>query len=205
MIPKKIHYIHLGNGAPSPLLRRCIGSFHKYCPDFEIKKWSESNFDIGESRFAREAYSKKKYAFTSDYMRLKILENEGGIYMDTDMELYRPLNGFLGNKAFVGFYGCADMIGGSIIGAEGGHPFIRELLNEYGEREYDSTMIEKNITRALVAKYPDFKLNDTKQSLGNITVYPSDVFYETTYPNKEQKRTRNTVSNHHFVGSWKQN
>lgn len=103
MIPKIIHYVWLGGGEKSEKIKRCIESWKKYLPDYEIKEWNESNFDLNLCDFTRQSYDKKMYAFTSDVIRLYALYTEGGIYMDTDVEVYKPLDEFLNDEAFTGF------------------------------------------------------------------------------------------------------
>ena len=103
MIPKIIHYCWFG-GKPLPeLAQKCIASWKKYCPDYEIKEWNESNFNLNSCDYVREAYEAKKWAFITDYVRLYAMVTEGGIYMDTDVEVIKPLDPFLKHKAFSGF------------------------------------------------------------------------------------------------------
>ena len=103
MIPKVIHYIWLGGAPLSPLIEKCIESWKKQCPDYEIKRWDESNLDIGKYKFAKEAYDAKNWAFASDVFRYDVLYNNGGIYLDTDVELLKPLDEFLKYNFFAGF------------------------------------------------------------------------------------------------------
>ena len=103
MIPKKIHYIWFGKGEKNERIKTCIESWKKYLPDYEIIEWTEDNFDININDFAKLAYDNKKWAYVSDVARLWILYNEGGIYMDTDVELYKPLDEFLNEEGFIGF------------------------------------------------------------------------------------------------------
>ena len=95
MIPKTIHYCWFGRNKKSPLIEMCIDSWKKYCPNYGIKEWNEDNFDINQCQFVKEAYATKKWAFVSDYARLYILKEHGGIYMDTDVEVIKPLDRFL--------------------------------------------------------------------------------------------------------------
>ena len=97
-IPKIIHYCWFGGGAISPENRKCMESWKKYCPDYKIIEWNDQNFDISTNRYAQQAYEAKKYAFVSDYVRLAVLYEYGGIYLDTDVELVRPLDELLERK-----------------------------------------------------------------------------------------------------------
>lgn len=103
MIPKKIHYVWLGRGEKSQKIKDCIASWQKFMPDYEIKEWNEDNFDINYNDFTRQSYDLKQYAFTSDVVRLYALYKEGGIYMDTDVLMYKPLYDFENEQGFTGF------------------------------------------------------------------------------------------------------
>ena len=102
MIPKIIHYCWFG-GKPLPkLAKKCIASWKKFCPDYEIKEWNESNFDLNSCTYVKEAYDSKKYAFVSDYARFWILHRYGGVYFDTDVELLKSIDDILADGAFMG-------------------------------------------------------------------------------------------------------
>ena len=103
MIPKVIHYCWFGKKPLPPLAVNCIDSWKKFCPDYEIIEWNEKNFDINSNTYVREAYENKKWAFVSDYVQLYALYNYGGIYMDTDVQVLKPLDAFLNDQAFSGF------------------------------------------------------------------------------------------------------
>ena len=103
MIPKIIHYVWLGHGEKSDKIKACIESWKKYMPDYEIKEWNEDNFDINYNDFTKQSYEKGMYAFTSDVIRLYALYYEGGIYMDTDVLMYKPLYDFENEEGFTGF------------------------------------------------------------------------------------------------------
>ena len=103
MIPKKIHYCWFGRNPLPPLALKCIASWKEYCPDYEIKEWNEDNFDLNCNAYVREAYEARKWAFITDYVRLYALVNEGGIYMDTDVEVLKPLDDLLCYDAVSGF------------------------------------------------------------------------------------------------------
>ena len=103
MIPKKIHYFWFGGNEKPKSVKKCIDSWKKYCPDYEVIEWNESNFDIRCMPFVEQAYEAKKYAFVSDVARLMMIYEYGGIYMDTDVEVIKPLDNLLENKAYMGF------------------------------------------------------------------------------------------------------
>ena len=138
-IPKIIHYCWFGGGPISPESRKCMESWKKYCPDYKIMAWTEQNFDISANRYAQQAYAAKKYAFVSDYARLVVLYRYGGIYLDTDVELVRPLDELLEHKGFIGMehsvpspYGRTLLVNtGSGVGAEPGCEMIGKMLAGY--------------------------------------------------------------------------
>ena len=130
MIPKKIHYIWFGRGEKNDRIKHCIESWKKYLPDYEIVEWNEDNFDVNLNDFTRKAYEEKKWAYVSDAARLWVLYNEGGIYMDVDVEVYKPLDEFLNQEGFMGFEATHYLSTGT-IGAEKGNPVIKYLLDFY--------------------------------------------------------------------------
>lgn len=138
-IPKIIHYCWFGGGPINPESRKCIESWKKYCPDYKIIEWNEQNFEISQNRYAQQAYEAKKYAFVSDYVRLAVLYEYGGIYLDTDVELVRPLDELLEHKGFIGMehsapspYGRTLLVNtGSGVGAEPGCEMIGKMLAAY--------------------------------------------------------------------------
>lgn len=131
MIPKKIHYCWFGRGEKSKKIKKCIESWRKYCPDYEIVEWNEDNFDVYQNAYTKYCYDNKKYAFLSDYARLLIVYYEGGIYYDTDVEVIKPINDLLKNKAFVGFEVNEYINTGIGFGAEKDSSAIKLMINEY--------------------------------------------------------------------------
>lgn len=130
-IPKVLHYCWFG-GAPKPKnIQNCIRSWKKYCPDYEIIEWNEQNFDVSQSLYTRQAYDARRWAFVADYARLKILYEQGGIYMDTDVELLRPLDDLLAYPAFFGFQHNNEVATGLSFGAEARSPVVKALLDDY--------------------------------------------------------------------------
>lgn len=208
MIPKIIHYVWVGGNPLTPLAEKCIESWRKFCPDYEIKRWDETNFDINQNEYCKEAYENKKWAFVSDYIRLKVLHDEGGIYMDTDVEVVKSLDAFLNNPAFSGFENDT-MIPTGIIGAEKNNPWICELLKDYDDRRFvkedgtfDLTTNVILITENTVKQYPNIQLNNTLQKLENVTFYTKDYFCPFVNEIKRLIKTKNTHAIHWFAGSW---
>lgn len=206
MIRKKIHYIWFGGKSLSNLAEKCIESWKKYCPDYEIIEWNENNFDFRNNSYALEAYRNKKWAFVSDYARLKILFEEGGIYMDTDVELLQSLNDFLDYKLFFGFE-AVDRISTGIIGAEKNNADIKKLLESYDTRSFvnkdgtlDLTTNVEIITNYFVRK--GLCLNNIKQNLDDVMFFPCEFFCPKDYETKKINITKNSYAIHHFDGSW---
>lgn len=206
MIPKVIHYIWFGGKPLTPLAERCIASWREFCPDYEIKRWDESNFDVNMNQYCREAYDAKKWAFASDYARLWVLVNEGGIYMDTDVQVLKPLDGFLGEEAFSGFE-AEDRLPTGLMASRRQQPFFVKLLHGYDDRHFlrvdgtpDLTTNVTAITEACVAG--GLVLDNTKQTVEGFALYPSDYFCPMDWLTREVHLTENSHAIHHFDGSW---
>lgn len=206
MINKVIHYCWFGRNKKPELALRCIESWKKYCPDYEIIEWNEDNFDINSNQYVKEAYESKKWAFVTDYVRLYVLVKYGGIYMDTDVEVVKSLDPYLENQGFSGFESF-DRVPTGIMASEKDHPFYKKLLAEYDDRhfilkngEFDLTTNVITITRAFVEN--GLVLNNTKQIIQGIAMYPSDYFCPKDSETKIINLTENTVTIHHFDGSW---
>lgn len=207
MIPKLIHYCWFGGNPLPELAERCIASWREFCPDYEIRRWDESNFDLNENDYIREAYENKKWAFITDYVRLKVLYEIGGIYMDTDVQVCKSLDRFLSHAAFSGFENDHQIPTG-IMASEAGHPFFKEMLDYYTGRHFvreDGTFDQTTnvVTITEIGTRNGFIPNDTKQTVCGMTFYPHDVFCPKSHATGEINRTKNTVCIHHFDGSWK--
>ena len=134
-IPKIIHYCWFGGNKKPALIKRCIRSWKKYCPDYKIVEWNENNFDIHCIPFCEQAYEAKKWAFVSDYARLKVLLDHGGIYMDTDVQIFKNLDCFLNNEAFSCFEN-ATHIPTALMASAKGNRWMKMLLDDYDNRKF---------------------------------------------------------------------
>ena len=207
-IPKIIHYCWFG-GAPLPEnAHRCMESWKTFCPDYVIREWNESNFDVFQNRYAKEAYAAKKWAFVSDYARLKVLADYGGIYLDVDVELLRPFDDLLSLNGFLGFQSRSEVNSGLGFGAEPHHPVIEAMLHCYDnlpfllpDGSFDLLPCPQRNTRALEAL--GLRPNGTKQSLDGFVVFPPEVFCPMHHITGKLHVTPETYSIHHFHGSWK--
>lgn len=135
-IPKIIHYCWFGGGPISAESQKCMESWKKYCPDYKIIEWNDQNFDISTNRYAQQAYEAKKYAFVSDYVRLAVLYEYGGIYLDTDVELVRPLDELLELPGFMGFQTNNEVATGLGFGARKGNSVVQALLRDYDALDF---------------------------------------------------------------------
>ena len=137
MIPKILHYCWFGKGEMPDLVLKCIESWKNHLPHYEMRLWSEDNFDIASApQYVQEAYAAKKYAFVSDYVRLWALECEGGLYMDVDFEVYKPFDDLMEQyMAFAGYEGskCNPVMMG-VIAAQAHHPWTQEMMRTYKDR-----------------------------------------------------------------------
>ena len=206
MIPKTIHYCWFGRSEKPALAKKCIASWKKYCPDYEFVEWNEENFDVNCCVYTKEAYQAKKYAFVTDYVRLYAMLNYGGVYMDTDVELVRPIDEFLLHSAFSGFESTRYVPTG-IMAAAKGLPIIEELLAHYDGRHFimkdgslDTTTNCVAITDTML-KY-GLQLNGAYQVVQDFTFYPSDYFCPFVNETGELKKTKNTAAIHWFNKSW---
>ncbi len=206
MIPKTIHYCWFG-GKPKPkLANKCIKSWQKYCKDYEIIEWNESNFDINCNQYVKEAYESKKWAFVTDYVRLWAMYTQGGVYMDTDVELIKPLDKFLGEEAFSGFENEINIPTG-IMAAEKGSHIIKNLLSYYDDASFilpdgslnTCTNVE-TITKMMTER--GFVANNTYQCVDGFAFYPKEYFCPKDPFTGLCNITENTVAIHHFDGSW---
>lgn len=207
MIPKVIHYCWFGRGELPPLAKKCLDSWKKYCPDYEIKEWNEDNFDLDSYPYVREAYDKRKFAFVTDVVRLYALYHEGGIYMDTDVEVLKPLDRFLSHHAFSGFEND-QFVPTGIMASEKGGKWARDNLAYYEGRHFlkeDGSMdLTTNVVTITNYMLPlGLKQNNTFQDFpGLITFYPKDYFCPKSYADGKIYLTDNTYTIHHFSSSW---
>lgn len=207
MIPKTIHYCWFGGNPKPKLAEKCIRSWKKHCPDYELIEWSEENFDIASAPlYVRQAYEAKKWAFVTDYVRLYAMVTHGGIYMDTDVEVIKPLDDFLVHQAFSGFENSTDIPTG-IMGAEKGFPLFEELLHHYDsavfkkeDGSYDLTTNVLTITKKCVEK--GLIQNNEFQIINGFAVYPKEVFCPYDLATGEVIKTDRTYTIHWFSGSW---
>lgn len=203
MIEKIIHYCWFG-GSPLPKsVEKCMRSWKKYCPDYEILRWDESNFDINCNAWCAEMYKQKRWAFLSDYARLKIVYENGGVYLDTDVQLVKALDEVMNNSCFMGLDTTNMVANGLGFGAKMGHPFIKENMDAYEVlSDFNNPELNSWITTRLLEKYGVDCDSKVIQKLDGITIYPADYFCAKHTHTGIITITPNTISIHHFDCSW---
>ena len=203
MIPKKIHYCWFGRGELSAKAQKCIKSWKKYCPDYEIIEWNEDNFDVHQNEYTKKVYTEKKYAFLSDYARLKVVYEHGGVYLDVDVELVKSLDDLLENDAFFGFETKEFINTGVGFGAKQGSTAVKTLLEEYNQLldgTKDVIGCPKLNTEGLIKL--GLERNGQLQKLDECTVYPAEYFNPYDDPTGRLNKTKNTHSIHWYAKSW---
>ena len=208
MIPKKIHYCWFGGNPIPEKDKKCIESWKKYCPDYEIIEWNESNYDLNKNQYMAEAYKERKWGFVPDYARFDIIYNHGGFYLDTDVELIASLDILRDNKGYMGFEGGTWINGGIGFGGEAGNETIKGLIDMYDHLSFyqeDGNLNLKPspyyITEYLVKK--GLSRDNREQDVGDLHIYPTDYFAAKDYDTGKVHKTMNTISIHQYNASWK--
>ena len=207
MIPKIIHYCWFGGNPLPELALKCIESWKKFLPDYEIKEWNESNYDIRKIQYISQAYDAKKYAFVSDYARFDILYEYGGIYFDTDVEVLRSLEEIIKKGAFAGVECGGALNAGLGLATPAASPIYKEILESYDKSSFikkdgsmDLTTVVQRVSD-IFRKY-GFTNNDEIQYVKGITIYPTEYFCPKNYSSGVVNITENSYTIHHYDGSW---
>ena len=203
MEKKYIHYCWFGDKPLPKLAKKCIKSWKKYLPDYEIIRWSEENVDLEECPFIKEAYENKKWAFVADYARTKAIYEYGGIYFDTDVEVIRSLEELLRNDAFFCFENKQYVASGLGFGSVAHGKVIQAMLKEYEillDGKNGVRMCPKLNTQALVAL--GLKQNGRKQNVCEAVIYPMDVLNPYNSATGKLEKTENTFSIHWYEATW---
>ena len=212
MIPKVIHYCWFGKSKKPKLVKDCILSWKKHLPDYEIIEWNETNSDLSLP-FVREAYKQKKWAFVADYIRLKVLYENGGVYLDTDMLVLKPLDSLLSDKTFIGAE-CLEFINCAILGTVSKNEFIYSCFQQY---ENITIAVDFNwglisIPRILTAVFRDnYSFKEPFDKIiqeKDIVIYPPNYFYALPYENKydasnyKKHIQKESFAIHLWISSW---
>lgn len=207
MIPKTIHYCWFGGNDKSEKMLEYIESWKQHCPDYQIMEWNESNYDVTKHPFMEKAYAAKKWAFVSDYARIDILHEHGGIYLDTDVELLTTLDPFLGYDFFAGFENEEYVAFGLGFGSVAGHPILKDIMAYYDHTEFpDSSFLLPSISCPIiqtnVLKRYGLVCNNLNQEIRGGQVFSTEYFCPMSYETGETHCTERTVSIHHYDISW---
>ncbi len=208
MIPKKIHYCWVGGNPLPDGAKKCIRSWKKFCPDYQIIEWNESNYDFTTVPYMKDAFDAQKWGFVPDYARLDIIYKYGGIYLDVDVEIVKSFDPLLGLSAFAGFQDENYVNFGHGFGAVAGNPVIKTLLDSYSELNFINPDGSLNLvpspqlnTVTLIEKY-GIRPDGSYQELPDMTVFPSEYFCPKSFSDGIIRKTENTYSIHHFDASW---
>ena len=212
LMPKTIHYCWFGRKPLPKLAKRCIASWRKFLPEYEIKEWNEDNFDINLIPYTEEAYKLGKYAFVSDYARYWILFRHGGIYFDTDVEVIKDMDDIIAQGPFMGIERDKDSLSvapGLGMGADPGMEFYRKMLNLFEDWSPGDSegVLPALLVKGTTALFIDngFKLEDKMQTIDGITIYPNDYFNPMDDYTGKITLTQNTRSIHYYAKSWIEN
>ena len=217
MIPKVIHYCWFGNNPMPEKEQKCIESWKKFFPDFEIKKWDESNFDYSSCTFSRQAYEKKKYAFVSDYARAKLLYEQGGLYFDTDVEIIKEFPEDIMKlfssettvddvKFFMGFE-RRHFIGTAVMAVEKGNECIKKLLKYYEEHDFlmedgsIDNIANVSVLTDIMREY-GLELGGQKQTVAGFEIFNREYFYPKKMSEDDFRITNETCAIHKYSSSW---
>lgn len=213
MIPKIIHYVWFG-GKPLPdEYRENIENWKRLMPDYTVMEWNEKNFDVSSSRFMRQAYEAKKFAFVADAVRVDVIEKYGGIYLDTDVKVVKPFDGLLKNEFFIGFENDGNLET-AVFGSEPNHPAVRTLTDFYGKANFLGKNKKPDLTPNVIyftyffMRDYGLKMKPVNQSLvsfdggSRISVFSTDYFTPLNFNTRKETVTQNTYAVHAFANSW---
>ena len=209
MIPRIIHYCWFGGNPLPKSAQRCIASWRKFMPDCEIREWNEQNFDVNAHPYTRAAYAAGKYAFVSDFARYKILEEWGGIYFDTDVEMVASIDDLLKLGAFMGLEDAQPptVSSGLVMAVEAHHPIIQEMLDFYDAQAKEDTtaMLDTGIVVSGMTEifiHHGFVRENRYQEVAGISLYPSEYFDPMDNATGRIKQTTNTRTIHRYDRTW---
>lgn len=223
MIPKKIHFCWLSGDEFPPLIKYCIETWKKVLPDYEIILWDTSRFDINSVPWVKEAFEAKKYAFAADYIRFYALYTEGGIYLDSDVEVLRSFNSLLNSESFIGFEAATEMVEAAIVGSVTGMPWCKDILDFYKDKHFKLGMdtsgilapvVTGNVLRKRYSEFPNIiPTQPVNINNGEIVVYPAHYFSPIKYDieknysctkvtSSKYNKNSETICIHRFNASW---
>lgn len=208
-IPKIIHYCWFGKGEKPADVLYCINTWKKHMPDYKIIEWNESNFSVSNSnQYVKEAYRTRKWAFVADYVRLYALYEHGGIYFDTDVEVFKSFDSLLNNNSFFGFE-TKDFLMTAVMGAVKNSQIIKDFLKEYENMKFDASINLNEVTNVVtftkLMKNKGLKINGKEQIIEGAKIYPQAYFGSNDIINLVGKYRKSAYAYHHCAASWNEN
>ena len=207
MIPKRIHYCWFGNNLKPRLIQKCIASWKRFLPDWEISEWNETNYDVTKNAYIAEAYKQKKWAFVVDYARFDILNQYGGVFFDTDVELLKPIpDSFLAYQAFTGFESDETVNPGLVYASQPDQSVLQAIMSTYEHKQFGEKIngrmenIVDIVTGVLDVK--GLKKNNSFQVIEGIAVFPKEYFCCFNHETQAFEIGSETISVHHYAASW---
>ncbi|MDR1733926.1 MAG: glycosyl transferase [Oscillospiraceae bacterium] len=201
MIPKTLHYVWLGGKDKPRCVQKCLSSWRKQAPDFAVKEWNETNFPLREYPFAEAACKAGNFAFASDVVRAAVLLDEGGIYLDTDVELLQNPAGFLDCRAFAGFE-AGNFVGTAVLGTQAGFPLLKAYLSFYNGIDFQSHRDTNVVIITQLLTEIGLCRDDSRQTVQGMEIWPQEYFSPFDYRTGRTMLTDNTVAIHHYEGTW---
>ncbi len=209
-IPKIIHYCWFGQKSKPDDVKRYIATWRSVFPEYEIREWNESNFSFQDAPiYVKEAYRVGKYAFVSDYVRIAVLYEYGGVYFDTDVEAIKNFDQYLEKYSLVLSFESEQLLAAAFIACEKGHPFLKEFKETYRKRHfiypdgsYDLSTINEHLSEQAKCWGVDLKIEKEQELYGGIKIYPRDIFCGFDVDYWHVRQTDRTCIIHHMAASW---
>lgn len=203
MIPHVIHYCWFGYNEKAKLIKKCIESWKKFHPDWEIIEWNEDNYDVNKIPYIQEAYKQKKWAFVVDFARFDILNQYGGVFLDTDVEFLKPIpEEYMEFEAFSGFEsGRGGVAPGLIYAAEPNQKMLNKIIDEYSKRDFSTEQTIVDIVTSLL-KEDGLVMNNQYQVVNGTVIFPQEYFCCFDHETQSFEITSKTISIHHYFASW---
>lgn len=204
IIPKTIHYFWFSGDEKTETAKRCIESWKRACPDYELKEWNSENYDFSRNAFANEAYKQKKWAYVTDYARLDTVFKHGGVYLDLDVILHKSIDALMGHSFFIGFGPIRDMEAAA-FGAVPDCRIVGEMRGIYENMSFDPEMSMAQLQPVLLDRFFEkkgFRINGRYQEKDGIAVYPRDIFSARNWFTGEYELTEASLGIHECAGGW---
>ena len=207
VIPKIVHYCWFGNNPKSKLIKKCIASWKKFLPEWEIIEWNESNYDVYKNEYISAAYKEQKWAFVVDFARFDILNEYGGVFFDADVELLKTIpETLLEHQAFTGFETEKNVAPGLVFASTSKHPMLAEIINVYENKKFGEKIDGKtetivDIVTNILEKNGLVK-NNLIQDINGIVIYPKEFFCCFNHETQNFEIQPETISIHHYAASW---